>query len=364
MMKVKLTNMRRSNSFARAIIMLCILVMIGAGGIYIFMQVQRDLAPEDSGALYGGELEFGYPFAGYMIAYNTTGGTSICSMTYLSQNLAVTAAHCTNDGATVWTGVSGFSADSQDNVQASQYTTKPGWDFKTSFNDLSVVRVDSSKFQLGEYARISPPNLGCNYKVVAYGRTEDESSINLQERLRKSATMCITDIERDVFYIEGSGGGICFGDSGSAIFEADTNRLVGIISAIVASEKGQSARCAIDNRAIVVRVDRNLPFISQFTPSIASLVDQTTINCLDANCTNIATTAQTTQASGLIDQFTSSVSGDYPNLVSRVLQRQVSDEDALLIGVFSVAAVVLLIMVIYSLLAAPKSTVSDDYYYG
>lgn len=340
----------------KTLILVLLLIVTLSGSALIVQRISEDLAPEQSSALFGGELEFGYPFAGYMIAYGENGGASICSMTYLTPRIGVTAAHCTNPGSTILAGESAFSSNTADNTQASAYHTKPGWDFKTSNNDFSVVELDANSIGVREYAKVGTPGLGCNYKIVAYGRTEDEASVSLRNRLRKSATVCITNIEQDLFYVKASGGGICFGDSGSAIYEKDTNKVVGLVSAIIAGGFGQSAKCAYDNQAAVIRADNNLGFISQYISDVASVIDPSAISCLDNRCSNIITNTPEPTDLALLDQFASS-QNNVTNVVSQFVGRPLTDQTALIVVVFVVSIILLAIFLLYSMFMSNRRNV-------
>ena len=328
--------MKKTNNPIKVVIMALVGIILLVGIMLVVERINSDLAPEDSSALFGGEIEYGYPYAGYMLNVAAEGGINICSVTYLSKDIGVTAAHCVLPGSTVYTGYSAFSANNLDNAKADTFHTRPGWDFKTSNNDFAVIELGSKDLGVPSFAQVSTPQLGCNYVVVAYGRTEDETSINLNNRLRKSATMCITNIEKDLFYIAGSGGGICFGDSGSAIFERDTNKLVGVVSAIISANAGQQAKCALDNQAVVARADYNLGFISNYA-NIAPFVDTAAIACNDATCSNITNTSSGTPST-LVDRFVGSNNGGL-NVYEQVLGQELSDTTNVLITIMLIAVV-------------------------
>ena len=92
--------------------------------------------------------------------------------------------------------------------------------------------------------------------------------------LRKSAQLCITDINSKTFKITGTGdSGICFGDSGSPIYEEGTNRVVGFVASIVSEDDKTKNPCSFNNVAIGVRADANLALINDETTETIGLTD-------------------------------------------------------------------------------------------
>lgn len=216
---------------------------------------KRDLSSEESDAIYGGQInENGYPYAGYIVSYSNDKGASICGTVYLSSDFALTAAHCVDNSISGFLGYSLFSLDPSQSFVAADTFVHPKWNGKDSKYDMAMIRLPQDFWEVEEYAEVTFPSVGCNYEVVGYGNDEELNLRRKVERLRKSADMCITRVYPNYFEMEGKDGGICFGDSGSPIFEKGTNKVVGVVSAI--RQTGNSTDpCYIGNKAVATRAD-------------------------------------------------------------------------------------------------------------
>ncbi|MCA9385727.1 S1 family peptidase [Candidatus Dojkabacteria bacterium] len=222
-----------------------------------------DVSPEDSSALYGGIVENNlHPYAGYLIAYGANSSASICGTTYLTSNLAVSASHCFTDKVSAYLGYSLFDFALDQNFLARDVILHSGWDGANVDSDIAVIRLPDDFYEIEEYASIASPKRGCGYEVLGYGRTETDSQRSQLDKLRKRADFCITEIEAKTLTLRGENGGVCFGDSGSPVFEKGTNNIVGIISSIITTSESTDDPCSIGNRAIAVRVDVNTGFIN------------------------------------------------------------------------------------------------------
>ncbi|MCA9386210.1 S1 family peptidase, partial [Candidatus Dojkabacteria bacterium] len=221
---------------------------------------QSDIAPTDSEAVYGGQIENNaHPYAGYMLTQTTDNKANICGTVYLSSNFALTAAHCLTNATNVYLGYSLFNFDLDQNFLAQDIFPDPEWDGQQSNNDIAMVRLPEGFYAVQEYAEIASPQPGCNYEVLGYGNTEEGSTSSKLQRLRKTADLCLTALDDATLEFVGEDGGICFGDSGSPIFEKGTNKVVGVISAIVAGENTNNP-CYVGNTAIAARLDTNSDF--------------------------------------------------------------------------------------------------------
>jgi hypothetical protein len=257
----------------------CALFLLGLLAL-IIVRTTNETATADSDVLYGGQLEAGFPYAGYLLGFTDNNKLNVCGSVFLTKSKLVTAAHCVDKEVrqnVVGSGQLEISTAGKNN-RVDGVAIKPGWDGKTSNNDLAVVTLEQP-VQMTKFAEIGSPELGCNYTVVAYGRTENSDEDSL--RLRKSAKLCISRIERDLIFLQGSDSGICFGDSGSPVFLTGSNKLIGVISAIVATSSDDSP-CHIANQAVAVRVDVNQSFIQ----SASGISEQTASKAIcGADCT-------------------------------------------------------------------------------
>ncbi|MCA9386929.1 trypsin-like serine protease [Candidatus Dojkabacteria bacterium] len=269
-------------------VIIIVVLALGAFGLF-YKLLQQNLALDDSDALFGGELEKGYPFSGYLISYEPGGAMKTCGYAVLNKNVAVTASHCVDNSESIYLGLGDFSLLGQNHVSVIKATQKEQWvQSKTRSHDFAILNINDTTGFYSEFAEIATPTEGCKYKVVAYGRTEDPSE-NF-EKPRKSATLCARDISANTFIIKGDGtSGICFGDSGSPIFYKDTNKLAGIVVSIILEDPNDTEPCAFGNTAIAVRPDANQNLINENIQALnagvadVSVVDGLTITVAEQN---------------------------------------------------------------------------------
>lgn len=247
-----------------------ILLSLSAIAIGFTVRESNDVGPDNSQALFGGKLESGYPFAGYLINYLENNKVKICGSTFLKQDTVVTAAHCINDNAQIYAGNYDLEFNIENNYQATEVKVKPGWEgTKQLATDLAVVKLTKATDEIQTFAQIGTPEYGCEYEVVAYGTTSETDTLN--QPVRKSSVICIEKIDLNLIYLKGSGGGICFGDSGSPIYKKGTREIVGVISSITTKNNSSQSPCSIDNNAIAVRLDSNIDFINSIDKTEAAL---------------------------------------------------------------------------------------------
>ncbi len=267
---------------------LFLLIILGVGGFFVIFQlIQQNLSLDDSSALFGGELERGYPSAGYLISYEPGGAMKTCGYAVLNNRVAVTASHCVDNSESIFLGLGDFSVREENHIEITKATQKEQWiNNKERSHDFAILNFNDTDGFYEEFAEIASPVKGCKYKVVAYGRTEDPSE-NFKKP-RKSASLCAKDISTNTFIIEGDGtSGICFGDSGSPVYFEGTNKLVGQVVSIILKDPNDSQPCAFGNTAIVVRADVNQTLINENIQSFntnldsESVVDGLTIEVAD-----------------------------------------------------------------------------------
>lgn len=237
-------------------------VFAGVTAVALYLR-QAQLSPTDSDALIGGQLESGFRATGYLITF--TGPTSIeyCGATLLDSRTAVTAAHCLDANGARYFGLGEFNSNRSDLYPVSSVQQKPGWDRRSSNNDLALFSL-ATDVPISTVARLesSAPLVGCGYRVVAYGRDNPNLNSLDNDRERKSAEICINNIVGDVLVMYAPRGGICLGDSGSPIYIDNTNRLIGVVSAVRKPNDG-SPTCFTGNTAFITRVDTGLQFVAE-----------------------------------------------------------------------------------------------------
>lgn len=254
----------------KLIILLLFLGLIGGGGFFLYTQLQTNQGIDDSSALYGGELERGYPFAGYLISYEPSGAMKTCGYAVLNNQVAVTASHCVDNSESIFLGLGDFSVRADNHIQVTKATQKEQWiSDKVRAHDFAILNFNDTNGFYEDFAEIASPTEGCKYKIIAYGRTEDPNENYIKPR--KSASLCASEITANTFVVEGDGtSGICFGDSGSPLFYEGTNQLVGQMVSIILEDPNDTNPCAFGNKAIVVRADANESLINENIASLGS----------------------------------------------------------------------------------------------
>lgn len=266
--------MRKKN-----VLIIIVLLILLAGGFFIFKAVLNNLALDDSSAIIGGKLEKGYPYAGYLLGELPNNRLNICGGSFISPDIVLTAAHCVNNTIGIVVGLNEFTDNSYNVTKVAEFEINSEWQSNVtassidkSAGDIAVLKLSSPKTELNEFAIITEAEIGCNYEVVGYGET-GEATPSYLNRERKSAGLCIEEIYGKVMLAKGSDGGLCFGDSGSPVFEKGTNRLVGIMSA---AQMDSNGKCNIANLALVNSVWDFSEFINLFvnrnTPATAQTV--------------------------------------------------------------------------------------------
>lgn len=253
----------------KTIVMLFLIVLAVAG---LFLQstfVQRNNAPTNTGAIFGGRIEQNFISAGYIIATLETGGAKLCGFTHIQPGVLLTAAHCLDSVSKVVIKVD--PSQPEITIPSNQITfiKKSDWNGSDISKDVAIITFDPSVTENLTLASIAEPKVSCDYRVVGFGRTlEDGSTVSNEEREKRSTAVCITSITDDLIYLQGVSGGICLGDSGSPLYLDRENEdiLVGIISSIVIENSSSSEPCFVNNKAVAVRTDANLDFITEFAP--------------------------------------------------------------------------------------------------
>jgi|GEM_PF-6472353 len=300
-------------------------------GLVIFIR-ERSLAPIDSDALIGGQLEDGYTATGFLITFIGDSSIGYCGATLLDSTTAVTAAHCLDASGQRYFGLGEFNSEVSALYPVSSIQQKAGWDRQSSNNDLALINL-GRPVAFSEVARLenSAPLVGCGYRVVAYGRNNPDLNSPDGERDRKSTEICINNIVGDVIVMYAPQGGVCLGDSGSAVYIDRSNRMIGVISA-VKKPANNSPTCFTGNTAFITRVDTGLEFVAsvvgqnkmaEFTSnanvqvSVTSSVNRSVTSQITANSNSARPTPSRTSASAAATRNSTATTNNAATITSK-----------------------------------------------
>lgn len=238
---------------------------IGLGVLSLFFLnrfTRGNLAPTDSSAIYGGQVELGYTSTGFMLSYHGDGNVEVCGIGMINPNTAITAAHCVSDNIPRQIGLGGINYSVLSNREVAEVQIPAGWQPNSFETDVALIGI-VEPLNIDQEIELVRPELGCNYTVVGYGLTEEDEGVSGGNYLRprRSTAACITNIRGGLIFIEGDGGGVCFGDSGSPVYETGTNNFVGVISAILPNGNNRSDYCAVGNIAVAAIAQNYAGFI-------------------------------------------------------------------------------------------------------
>lgn len=232
---------------------------------------EKNTLIDDTSVIIGGKVETGYIFAGYLLSSIGNNRLNICGGVFLNASTFLTAAHCVHKTNSVVIGVGEYSPDTSRHIPVDKILIHPLWSNSQQNNqsthDIAVLKIPTTT-NIRDFAVIAPAQIGCDYEVVGYGRVSSGNDIQSADviRERKSAEICIDQISTETMTISGVDGGFCFGDSGGPIFEKNSNRLVGIMSA---AELDETGNCLRNNRGIAVTASMYSSFISERATDIS-----------------------------------------------------------------------------------------------
>jgi V8-like Glu-specific endopeptidase len=193
--------------------------------------LEDNTSNERAEAVFGGEPESGYEFVGYIIVETASGDKSLCGVNYISERIGVTAAHCIENGYTdIYPNTDEYTpAYERTAYSVINAEEAPNYDgmfssFDAAIDDFAIIEFGEDVI-LDEYAEITRPQEGCNYYITGYGVNENGLNID-----RLGGDICIDRVDSERIEIRSGDVFFCTGDSGSGIYEKDTNNLVGIVS--------------------------------------------------------------------------------------------------------------------------------------
>lgn len=219
-------------------------------------------------SVYYGTPTSNYPATGYMIVDMGEGQAGACGINFISSTTAVTAAHCLDGVYGVYANVGEFNNDYQITAPAvetfniSPEYNEEAFSMSPGIGDVGVV-IFSEAISVSKYGSIASPSEGCNYYLVGYGENETQGYFS-----RTGTGVCIKNITEYSFELDFDGNShFCVGDSGSAIYEEGTNKMVGLVSAFYTPL--ESTSCVDGVAFIAARLDYNDNYLKQYLPSSA-----------------------------------------------------------------------------------------------
>ncbi len=308
----------------------------------VFYLDRENLTTEEFGAIYGGEMapESLHPYVGYLAKYKeeSPGVYSelgvACTVTFLSKDTVVTAAHCIQSSFDYFVGLGVISdVGIQEVFENPDYEKHkvierkfhPDWkysgqdtiDYLKSSTDMVILRTETEA-SLEEFAEIvEAKEINCGtdtkdtkYLELGYGRSDLET---IGER--KKAGVCLSQFS----HLEKGDGNVietvanaCFGDSGGPIMIAGTNKIIAILSTI---RVAQGADCKVDNSANFYNLGREKsvveglvggvlpttspsPSVTVATPVATTPVDTTPVATTPIDTTPVATTPAVSTPTG------------------------------------------------------------------
>ncbi|KPJ09997.1 Collagenase [Papilio machaon] len=196
-----------------------------------------------------------YPHLGGLLISLSSGGTSVCGSSLLSNTRLVTAAHCWFDGrnqARQFTVVLGstrlFSGGTR--VVTSNVRTHESYRPATLHNDVAIIAIGRVEFN-NHIAPVSLPTasllsndfVGTFAQAAGFGKTSDAAGITQGQVLSHASLQVITNAACQRSYgsgtviastlcTSGTGRSTCSGDSGGPLTINDTGRrvLIGVVS--------------------------------------------------------------------------------------------------------------------------------------
>jgi hypothetical protein len=210
----------------------------GLGTVACRSETESDLL------LYGGKEDYSsFPATVLLRRDFEDGHKSLCTGTFIRDDVLLTAAHCVRSLKEISFGPTVESLGKEDRIRALSWTANPafnpqGGPLSELPNDVAVVRFPKGSFT-GAVASIgqTAPTAGQTISVVGYGATKfDPKDVEKVEGIgqRSMGTAVIGSVNSDslewiVYEGDSSSALILQGDSGGPIYSS-SGELVGIIS--------------------------------------------------------------------------------------------------------------------------------------
>lgn len=241
-----------------------------------------EASPTDVGEpnVVGGQLESGYPSAGFLLISSTRDGdysAPACGLTLVAPRAVVTAAHCVaftpealNEHYAVGFGAIDAAAEANI-VGVNEIVVHPGYDpvgDPRYRHDVAVLILDRDMTELAPerpVMAVGPAlSIGQDLTYVGYGRTTpggvEEAWVGGE---RKSAGQEVEWDDGFSYGTVGSGGGLCWGDSGGPLLNDTT--VFGVLS-----DFDQVFDCQVENAMVFTKLDAERTFLDGALADAAS----------------------------------------------------------------------------------------------
>jgi len=196
----------------------------------------NDGADQMSSAIVGGGAESGYAAAGYLVRGSDSAHLAglRCGAVLVAPQVALTAGHCVAPHPGETFGVGFGRNNSGPIVVATRAVAHPDYDVdavsRRFLHDVAVLILERAAPV--QPAQIAGPSAGGAGRLVGYGRvTDGDYDVTTgYTGERKSTGIKITRLSTLVFYGQGVGGGLCWGDSGGPVLRDGSNDVLGVLS--------------------------------------------------------------------------------------------------------------------------------------
>ncbi|HUS66261.1 MAG TPA: trypsin-like serine protease [Kofleriaceae bacterium] len=265
----------------RVVLVLAAAISLG-GGRVAASPSGDDADPPDleQPQVVGGQLEPGYPSAGFLLISSTRDGdysAPACGLTLVAPRAVVTAAHCVaytpealDEHYAVGFGVIDATAEANI-VGVTEIVVHPGYvpDGDPRYrHDVAVLILDRDMTELAPelpVMSLGPAlSIGQDLTYVGYGRTTpggvEEAWVGGE---RKSAGQQVEWDDGFSYGTVGSGGGLCWGDSGGPLLSDAA--VYGVLA-----DFDQVFDCQVENAMVFTKLDAERSFIDGALADAAS----------------------------------------------------------------------------------------------
>jgi secreted trypsin-like serine protease len=223
------------------------------------------IEPETS-AVVGGAAESGHPHVGYLMIGDLG---PYCGATLIAPSVAVTAAHCVHrEPAGTRFGIGFGAVYSSPGQRARQVLVHPAYDPSSApryRHDVALLILETPATVVPGTVAGAQTNDLLTY--VGYGRTTtgDYHRSDGYSGERKSAAQKVYAKDTLNLFTQGSGGGLCWGDSGGPLLRPGTTEVLGVLA-----DFAGTFYCQSGNAMVFTALDGERPFIDEVVACSAS----------------------------------------------------------------------------------------------